>query len=74
MAKENCYKVLIDDSKAAPARCGKLLVNWPISKKNKKTFPNEIVPDSDVIESRQEVCEAFNVHFATFWEKHWEKY
>ena len=33
--------------------------------KNKKTFPNQIVTDKEVIDDPQKICEAFNVHFAT---------
>ena len=34
-------------------------------KKNKKTFPNQIVTDKEVIDDPQKICEAFNIHFAT---------
>ena len=33
--------------------------------KNKKTFPNQIVTDNEVIDDAQKICEAFNFHFAT---------
>ena len=33
--------------------------------KNKKTFPNQIVTDKEVIDDPQKICEAFNIHFAT---------
>ena len=31
----------------------------------KKTFPNQIVTDKEVIDDPQKICEAFSVHFAT---------
>ena len=34
-------------------------------KKNKKTFPNQLVTDNEVKDDPQKVCEAFHVHFAT---------
>ena len=38
-------------------------------KKTKNTFPSEIATDNDVLDDPQKFCEAFNVHFATIWEK-----
>ena len=56
-------------AKVAQAVCEKFFVSWPIQKKTKKSFPNEIVIDDEVIDDPQKICDVFNIHFATIGKK-----
>ena len=56
-------------AKVAQAVRKKFLVSWPIQTKNKKSFPNEIVIDDEVIDDPQKICDAFNINFATIGKK-----
>ena len=49
-AKENYYKDLIDDSKGNSSTLWKFIGELANLKKNKKTFPNQIVTDKEVID------------------------
>ena len=56
---------MIDDSKGNSSTLWKIIGELANLKKNKKTFPNQIVTDKEVIDDPQKICEAFNIHFAT---------
>ena len=68
-AKETFYKDLIDDSTGNFSMLGKISGERANLKKTKKTFPSEIVTNSDATDDPQKICEAFNVHFATIRKK-----
>ena len=64
-AEENYYKDSIDDSKANSNRLWKIIGELAKLKNNKKTFLTQIVTENEVIDVLENICEAFNVHFAT---------
>ena len=69
-AKENYYKDLIDDSKGNSSTQWKIIGELANSKKNKKTFPNQIVTDKEVIDDPQKICEAFNIQMIAIYSNH----
>ena len=56
---------MIDDSRGNSCTLWKIIGELAYLKKNKKTFPNQIVIDKEVIDDPQKICETFNIHFAT---------